>query len=67
MKIANGDLAVALKKSRRPIVTYLEELRKQQICSIEAAWNQHVAGYVEVCEPSCLTSSAGPIRKAAVA
>jgi hypothetical protein len=51
MKIAHGDLAATLKKSRRSIVSYLEELRKQQICNIEAARNQHAAGYIEVCDP----------------
>ena len=65
MKIAHGDLAVALKKSRRSIVTYLEELREHQICSIEAARNQHSAGISRCAIPSGLTSSAGSIRKAA--
>jgi hypothetical protein len=51
MKLAHGDMAVALKKSRRSVVTYLEELREQQICSIEVARNQHVAGHIEVCNP----------------
>lgn len=51
MKISHGDLAVALKKSRRSIVTYLEELRELQICRIEAALNQHIAGHIEVCNP----------------
>ena len=51
LKIAHGDLATALKKSRRSIVTYLEELREHQVCSIEAARNQHVAGHIEVCNP----------------
>jgi hypothetical protein len=51
MKLAHGDIAAALKKSRRSIVTYLEELRQQQICSIEAARNQHVIGHIEVCNP----------------
>jgi len=51
MKISHGDLAVALKKSRRSIVTYLEELRELQICRIESALNQHFAGHIEVCNP----------------
>jgi hypothetical protein len=51
MKLAHGDIAAALKKSRRSIVTYLEELCQHQICSIEAARNQHVAGHIEVCNP----------------
>jgi hypothetical protein len=46
MKLAHGDIAAALKKSRRSIVTYLEELREHHICSIEAARTQHVAGHM---------------------
>ena len=51
MKVVHTDIATALKKSRRSVVTYLEELRQHQICSIEAARNQHVAGHIEVCNP----------------
>jgi hypothetical protein len=51
MKLVHGDIAAALKKSRRSIVTYLEELREHHICSIEAALNQHLAGHIEVCNP----------------
>jgi hypothetical protein len=51
MKVAHGDIATALKKSRRSIVNYLEELREHQICSVEAARNQYVAGNIEVCDP----------------
>ena len=50
LKIAHGDLATALKKSRRSIVNYLEELREHQVCRMEAAVNQHVAGHIEVCD-----------------
>lgn len=51
LKIAHGHLAVALKKSRRSIVNYLEGLRQHQICSIETARNQHAPGRIEVCDP----------------
>ena len=51
MKIVHADIATALKKSRRSVVTYLEELREHQICSIEGARNQHAAGHIEVCDP----------------
>jgi hypothetical protein len=51
MKLAHGDLAAVLKKSRRSVVTYLEELRDHQICRIEAARNQHAGGHIEVCDP----------------
>ena len=32
-------------------MSYLEELRDHQICSVEAALNQHAAGHIEVCDP----------------
>jgi hypothetical protein len=51
LKIAQRDLAVALVKSRRSIVKYLEELRQHQICSIETARNQHLPGHIEICDP----------------
>jgi hypothetical protein len=50
LKIAQGDLATALKKSRRSMVSYLEELRNHKICKIDSARNQHVAGQIEVCD-----------------
>ena len=50
MKVVHADIATTLKKSRRSVVTYLEELREHQICSIEAARNQHAAGHIEVCD-----------------
>ena len=50
MKVVHGDIATALQKSRRSIVTYLEELRQQLICSIEVARNQHAAGHIERCD-----------------
>jgi hypothetical protein len=55
MKVVHTDIATSLKKSRRSVVTYLEELREHQICSIEAARNQHAAGHIEVCDPFCHT------------
>jgi hypothetical protein len=51
LKIAQGDLALALGKSGRSIVNYLEELRKHGICTLDAAVNQHVPGLIEVCDP----------------
>jgi hypothetical protein len=51
LKVAHRDLAIALKKSQRSVVSYLEELREHQICSVEVALNQHVAGHIEVCDP----------------
>src|SRR6516225_8862908 len=43
-------LAMAVGKSRRSVVTYLEELRQRGVCSIHAAVNQHVGGQIEICD-----------------
>jgi hypothetical protein len=52
MKVAHRDIATALRKSRRSIVNYLEELCEHQICSIESARNQHVLGTSRCATPS---------------
>ena len=46
----HGRLAKALRKSRRSVVTYLEELRRHGVCSIQAAVNQHLGGQIEICD-----------------
>ena len=46
----HGCLAKALRKSRRSVVTYLEELRGHGVCSIRAAVNQHLGGQIELCD-----------------
>ncbi len=46
-----GRLAAASHKSRRSVVTYLEELRRHGVCSIQAAVNQHLGGQIEICDP----------------
>jgi hypothetical protein len=45
-----GRLAEASHKSRRSVVTYLEELRRHGVCSIQAAVNQHLGGQIEICD-----------------
>ena len=46
-----GGLAKTLRKSRRSVVTYLDELRRHGVCSIQAAVNQHLGGEIEICDP----------------
>ena len=46
----HGDLVQALGKSRRSIVTYLEELRQHGVCRIQPAANQHSVGEIEICD-----------------
>jgi hypothetical protein len=45
-----GDLVKAVGKSRRSIVTYLEELRERGVCRIQPAANQHSPGEIEICD-----------------
>lgn len=51
LKIDHSQLAKALQKSRRSIVTYIEELRRQQVCRSVAAINQHLGGSIEIADP----------------
>jgi hypothetical protein len=46
----HGRLATALRKSRRSVVTYLDELRRHGVCSSQAAVNQHLGGQIEICD-----------------
>jgi len=50
LRAEHGGLAKACRKSRRSIVTYLEELRRNGVCSIQAAVNQHLGGEIEICD-----------------
>jgi len=46
----HADLAKALGKSRRSVVIYLEELRRQGVCKTRPARNQHGQGQIEICD-----------------
>jgi hypothetical protein len=46
----HADLAKALGKSRRSVVVYLEELRRQGVCKTQPARNQHGQGQIEICD-----------------
>jgi hypothetical protein len=50
MRIANGDLAKALGRSRRSIIIYMEELQRQRVCRVQAAANQHAPCQIEICD-----------------
>lgn len=45
-----ADLAKALSKSRRSIVTYFEELRRHGVCQVQPAVNQHQDCEIEICD-----------------
>jgi hypothetical protein len=46
----HADLAKALGKSRRSVVVYLEERRRQGVCETRPARNQHDQGEIEICD-----------------
>ena len=50
LTVNDRDLARALHKSRRSIITYLEELCRLQVCRLVPAVNQHQAGTIEICD-----------------
>lgn len=50
LTVNHRDLARALHRSRRSILTYLEELRQQQVCRLTPAANQHQEGEIEICD-----------------
>jgi hypothetical protein len=51
-RVAAGhtDLVKALGKSRRSVMTYLEELRREGVCKVQCAVNQHAGGGIEICD-----------------
>lgn len=50
LTVNDRDLARALHKSRRSIITYFEELCRLQVCRLVPAVNQHQAGAIEICD-----------------
>jgi len=48
LRVRHADLAKALRKSQRSVVTYLEELRTLNVCTIRPAVNQHTVGEIEI-------------------
>jgi len=56
------DLAAALGRSRRSIASYAEELRKEGVCRIHPAVNQHQRSEIEICDdfwPYTRTATSG--------
>jgi hypothetical protein len=48
LRVRHADLAKALRKSQRSVVTYMEELRTLNVCTIRSAVNQHTVGEIEI-------------------
>ena len=68
--VNDRELAVVLQKSRRSIVSYLDELERHEVCQIESALNQHRRGQIEICDafwPYHKTSTPAPADHADLA
>jgi hypothetical protein len=50
LTISERDLARAVAKSQRSIVTYSKELRQHSVCKIQPAVNQHRKNCIEICD-----------------
>ena len=48
LRVAQGELARAVRKSRGSIATYLDELSERGVCVIKPAANQHQPGEIEI-------------------
>ena len=48
LRFRQGELAQSLGKSPRSITSYLNELRRQGVCQVQAAANQHQTGSIEI-------------------
>ena len=48
LRVAQGELARAVRKSRGSIAAYLDELSQQGVCLITPAANQHQPGEIEI-------------------
>jgi hypothetical protein len=50
LNVDQGCLATAMKKSRRSIIKYVDELRERGIFAMRQAVNQHGDGQIEICD-----------------
>ncbi len=50
LKFRHSELAQSLGKSPRSITSYLNELRRQGVCQVQAAANQHQMGSIEIAD-----------------
>ena len=51
MRITHRDLVKAIGRSRRSIIIiHMEELKRQNVCRVQSATNQHDSGHIEICD-----------------
>ena len=51
LSLHSRNLARELSKSRRSILSYLQELQACGVCRVQPAANQHEFGEIEICDP----------------
>lgn len=49
LEIDQGRIAKSLRKSRRSVIVYFEELKQRGVCRVEFAANQHSRGSAQIC------------------
>jgi hypothetical protein len=50
LEIDQGSIAKSLRKSRRSVIVYFEELVERGVCKVRFAANQHTRGVVQICD-----------------
>ena len=50
LRFRHSELAHSLGRSPRSITSYLNELRRQGVCQVQAAANQHQRGSIEIAD-----------------
>lgn len=61
LEIDQGSIAKSLRKSRRSVIVYFEELKQRGVCHVEFAVNQHSRGLAQICEAFWPYETAEPV------
>lgn len=61
LEIDQGGIAKSLRKSRRSVIVYFEELKQRGVCHVEFAVNQHSRGLAQICEAFWPYETAEPV------
>lgn len=66
LEIDQGNIAKSLRKSRRSVIVYFEELKQRGVCQVEFAANQYSRGSAQICEAFWPYEIAEPLDDAEV-
>ncbi len=61
LEIDQGSIAKSLRKSRRSVIVYFEELKQRGVCHVEFAVNQHSRGSAQMCDAFWPYETTGPL------